>query len=98
MPKKQKITLVIESCLAHPEIENLKAIKLFFLLPNTTSQTQPMDQCVICSLKAIYCKHVVRKIIQCVERNKSVPEVSLLQKMQMLVSAQDAVTTKAVVK
>ena len=56
-----------------------------------------MDQGVIRSLKAIYRKHVARKIIQCVERNKSLPKISLLQGMQMLVSAWDAVTTKTVV-
>ena len=93
----RKIALVIDNCPAHPDIENLKAINLFFLPPNTTSQTQPMDQGVIRSLKAIYRKHVVHKIIQCVERNKSLPKISLLQGMQMLVSAWDAVTTKTVV-
>ena len=93
----RKIALVIDNCPSHPDIANLKAIKLFFLPPNTTSQTQLMDQGVIRSLKAIYRKHVVRKIIQCVDRNKSLPKISLLQGMQMLVSAWDAVTTKTVV-
>ena len=93
----RKIALIIDNCPAHPEIENLKAIKLFFLPPNTTSLTQPMDQGVIRSLKAIYRKNVVRKIIQCVEGNKSLPKISLIQGMQMLVSAWDSVTTKTVV-
>ena len=93
----RKIALIIDNCPAHPEIENLKAIKLFFLLPNTTSLTQPMDQGVIRSLKAIYRKNIVRKIIQCVEGNKSLPKISLIQGMQMLVSAWDSVTTKTVV-
>ena len=35
----QKVALVIDSWLAHPQIENLKSIKLFFLPPNTTPQT-----------------------------------------------------------
>ena len=34
-----KVALMIDNCPAHPQIENLKSIKLFFLPPNTTSQT-----------------------------------------------------------
>ena len=47
----RNVTLMIVNCPAHPHIENLKAIKLFVLPPNTTSITQPMDQGVIRSLK-----------------------------------------------
>ena len=42
--QNQKIALIIDNCTAHPEIEVLKAIDLFFLPPNTTSVLQPMDQ------------------------------------------------------
>ena len=70
--------------------DNLKAIKLCSLPPNTTSKTQPMDQGVIRSLKAKYCKNVVQKIIQSVKKKKILPNISLLQGMQMLVSASDA--------
>ena len=60
----KSIALVIDNCPAHPHIENLRSIKLFFLPPNTTSATQPMDQGVIRSLKAKYRKNMVRKIIR----------------------------------
>ena len=46
------VAFVIDNCPAHPHIDNLKAIKLYFLPPNTTSKTQPMDQGVVSSLKA----------------------------------------------
>ena len=36
----RNVALVIDNCPAHPHIENLKAIKLFFLPPNTTSISQ----------------------------------------------------------
>ena len=39
----RKIVLIIENCPAHPNFDNLKAIQLVFLPPNTTSKTQPMD-------------------------------------------------------
>ena len=49
--EERNLTLVIDNCPAHPHIDNLKAIKLYFLPPNITSKTQPMDQGVIRSLK-----------------------------------------------
>ena len=74
----RNVVLVIDNCPAHPHIENLKAIELFFLPPNTTSITQPIDQGVIRSLKAKYCTNVVRKIIISLEKNKTLPKISLL--------------------
>ena len=39
----RKVALVVNNCPAHPQIQNLKLIKLFFLPPNTNSQMLPMD-------------------------------------------------------
>ena len=50
----RKVALVIDNCTTHPNIENIKLIKLYFLPPNTTSCLQPMDQGVIRSLKCKY--------------------------------------------
>ena len=51
----RKVALVIDNLLTtHPNIENIKSIKLCFLPPNTTSCLQPMDQGVIRSLKCKY--------------------------------------------
>ena len=72
-------------------------MKLYFLPPNTTSKTQPMDEGVIGSLKAKYRKNVVRKIIQCVEKKKTLPKISLLQGMQMLFLAWGALSTQTIV-
>ena len=46
----RSVVLVKDYCPAHPHIENLKAT-LFFLPPNTTPITQPMDQGAVRSLK-----------------------------------------------
>ena len=43
----RNVAFVIDNCPAHPHIDNLKAIKLYFLPPNTTSKTQPMDQGIV---------------------------------------------------
>ena len=93
----RNVAFVIDYCPAHLHIDNLKAIKLYFLPPNTTSTTQPIDQDVIHSLKAKYHKNVVQKIIQSVEKKKTLPKISLLQGMQMLVSAWNALSTQTIV-
>lgn len=54
MGEGRKDALIVDNCAAHPHIEGLKAIQLVFLPPNTTSETQPMDQGVNRSLKAHY--------------------------------------------
>ena len=91
--EERNVAFVIDNSPAHPHIDNLKSIKLYFLPPNTTSKTQPMDQGVICPLKAKYCKNV----IQSVEKKKTLPKISLLQAMQMLVSVLDALSTQTIV-
>ena len=87
---------MIDNCPVRPQIENLKSMKLFFLPPNTTSQTQPRDQGIICSMRSQYHKNVERKVILSVKKKESSPWISLLLGMQMLVAAWDAVTTKSV--
>ena len=82
----RKVALVIGNCPVHPQIENLKSIKLFFLSLNTTSQTQPMDQGVTRLLKLYYRKNVVRKMIRIVEKKNTLSKISFLLGMQMLCS------------
>ena len=83
--ENRKIALIIDSCTAHPQIGGLKAIYIFFLLPNTTSALQPMDQGVIRSLKARYRTKVAQKMIKAIDGNKSLPNISVLDAMKMLV-------------
>ena len=90
--ESQKVALIVDNCTAHPEIGGLKAIDLFFLPPNTTSILQPMDQGVIRSLKARYRTKVVKKMIEAIDSNKPLPDISLLDAMKMLVLAWNEVT------
>ena len=48
---KRKIILLVDNCPAHPNIGELKNIRLEFLPANTTSLIQPMEQSVIKNLK-----------------------------------------------
>uniref|UniRef100_H3AV61 HTH CENPB-type domain-containing protein n=1 Tax=Latimeria chalumnae TaxID=7897 RepID=H3AV61_LATCH len=52
--QKRKVVLIVDNCHARPCITGLKAIHLQFLLPNTTSHTQPLDSGVIRIFKFHY--------------------------------------------
>ena len=82
--ERRNIVLFVENCLARPTINNLVSIELIFLPPNTTSNLQPMDQGVIRSLKAHYRALSVRKWIDAIEKEKPLPEFSVLDAMPML--------------
>ena len=43
----RKVAMIVDNCPAYPEVSGLKAINFQFLLPNTISYTQPMDQGII---------------------------------------------------
>ena len=78
----RSVALVINNSPAHPHIENLKSIKLFFWPLNTTSTTQPMDQGIITLLRTKRCKNMVQKIIRSLEKNNALPEVSFFQQQR----------------
>ena len=65
----------------------------FTLLPITSAQQQFS---FLAHRKAKYCKNVARKIILSVEKKKTLPKILLLQGMQMLVSAWDALSTQMI--
>ena len=88
----RKVALIIDSCPAHPVIENLSHIKLVFLQPNTTSVSQPMDQDVIRCVKAHYSKRLVKLILRSLNSNNPLAKVSLLTDLQMLASAWNEVS------
>ena len=60
---KREIAMVVDNCPAHPKIDDLKAIELIFLPPNTTSILQPCDQGIIKAFKKIYRKLMVRSYL-----------------------------------
>ena len=83
----RKIALIVDNCPAHPQISNLKAIHLVFLPPNSTSNTQPMDQGVIRATKAYYRQGCVKKFIDAIDNKKPLPNLSILDAMAILTEA-----------
>ena len=92
----RKVALIIDNCPAHPNVDNLKAIELVFLLPNTTSKTQPMDQRVIRAFKAFYCTNVERRQIKYIDDGRTTPKIKVLEAMPMLVRSWDAVSANTI--
>jgi len=84
--------MVLDNCSAHPHVTGLKAIKLFFLPPNTTSVTQPMDQGIINSFKVHY-KHllITRGVHPAVEKKEKL-SWTILDAMQASRDAWNKVT------
>ena len=89
----RQIALIIDNCPVHPRIDNLQAVELTFLPPNTTSKTQPMDQGVIRSLKALYRAKVAKRYI---DAKKGIPSINILNAMSLLVDAWDPVTAATI--
>ena len=91
------IALLVDNCPAHPSIDNRISTELIFIPPNTTSKLQPMNQGIIRSLKAHYKTMSIKKLIEAIEKKKSLPEFSILDTVQMIDLAWGKITTKTVV-
>ena len=89
--QKRKITVIIDNSLAHPDVPALDWVELIFLLPNTTSITQPMNQGIIRSLKAKYRSLTVKKQIDALEKGNQLPKFSILSAMSMLTKALNSI-------
>ena len=92
----RKVALIIDNCPAHPVIENLKSITLYFLPPNTTSALQPMDQGVIWSLKSKYRTHIIQKVLAAIDQGKQLPVISILEAMKVLALSWSEVSKEAI--
>ena len=80
----RQVALIIDNCPAHCNVDNLKAIELVFLSPNTTSKTQPMDQGTIRALNAFYSTNVVRYQIKYIDAGRTTRQINILEAMRML--------------
>jgi len=62
--RKRKVLLFVDSCAAHPPVENLTFVNIQFLPPNTTSELQQMDQGIIQNLKTKYRQRLIQHILE----------------------------------
>jgi hypothetical protein len=66
--RKRKILLLVDDCPAYPVLEKLDNIKLVFLPGRTKSILRPLDQGVTGSLRCQYCKLILSRMIECIEK------------------------------
>ena len=96
LKQKRKIVLLVDNCTAHPNLENLKSIKLVFLPPNATSVLQPLDQGVIRSLKSHYRKQLLMRILESYEKHNEGVDISLLEAVILLEKSWRQVTSATI--
>ena len=70
--------------------------RTILLSPNFTSVTQPMDQGIICVLKAKYRLLVVRTLISVLERKARLPSISILSAITLLPKMWNAIPNKII--
>ncbi|XP_064479059.1 tigger transposable element-derived protein 4-like [Ornithodoros turicata] len=69
--KGRKIVIALDNASSHTQLENWTSVELAFLPPNTTAIVQPLDQGVIRSVKQIYRKNIMRRILLEMENDKT---------------------------
>ena len=93
--QKRKIAMLMDNCSSHPKVEGLKAIKVYYLPPNTTSATQPMDQGIIKNLKVHYRRQLVNKLTHSIEA-KTECVITVLDALHYLRQAWDKVSAETI--
>ena len=96
MREDRKVAFILDRCQHAQKIEGLKAVELIFLPSHTTSKNPPVDKGVIRSIKAIYHTKVIQRIIREVDAGKGIPNVLMLDAMQLLQSAWSEITETTV--
>ena len=86
----RKIAMILDNFSVHPNL-TLSHVKIFFLPPNTTSMTQPMDAGIIKNLKCHYRRFLIRKRLLAVDSETGF-KLDLLQALDWLKMSWDNVT------
>ena len=86
----RKIAMILDIFSGHPNL-TLSHVKHFFLPPNTTSMTQPMDAGIIKNLKHHYRRFLIRKRLLAGDFEKEF-KLDLLQALDWLKMSWDNVT------
>ncbi|XP_053649240.2 uncharacterized protein [Cherax quadricarinatus] len=92
----RNIVILVNACPAHPNIDNLRCVRLIFLPKETTSQLQPVEQGIIQNLKTIYRRFVLERLIEHSEKGQDY-EVTVLEAMEFLEEAWKQVKTELIV-
>lgn len=95
--QNRKVALILDRCPAHPRnINNLTNVELYFLPPNTTSITQPLDAGIINSMKCLYRRNLVKLLLVSYE-NKIEFKLTLLDALYILKQAWNEVSHQTII-
>lgn len=97
--QKRNILLFLDNASSHPNLK-LSNVQLVFLPPNTTSETQPLDQGIINAIKVHYRKRVLKRLICKMESATNVSDlvkgITFLDAIFWLKDSIDSLTNKVV--
>jgi len=83
---KGHIVMLCDNCAAHSDGVRLTKVKLVFMLPNTTSLIQPMDQGIIANFKRHYRSLFLRQLMTAIDpdNESSMRALELSKKLTLL--------------
>lgn len=68
--EKRRVVLILDNCSAHNVEPQLSSVSLKFLPANTTAKSQPLDQGVIATVKALYKKRMCERVVLKLQREE----------------------------
>ena len=89
------IALVIDNASSHGKETQWSNVTIYFLPPNTTSRTQPMDAGIIRNFKCNYRRYTTRKFINQIEADQK-PSVDLAECVRFVSRAWNDVTANTI--
>ncbi|KAH8028533.1 hypothetical protein HPB51_017659 [Rhipicephalus microplus] len=81
--KYEGVDTVCNNASAHVALDNLTAVKLAFLPPNTPAIAQPLGQGIIRAVKKLYKKNLLREFLLAIECGKLFP-IDLIDAIHLL--------------
>jgi len=85
LKKGKKVCLLLDNCSVHKiEDSALKCIELAYLLPNTTSSVQPLDQGIIKLFKHHYRRRMLQKIVLTIDSNEDITATEVARSLSVL--------------
>ncbi|MPC31054.1 Tigger transposable element-derived protein 4 [Portunus trituberculatus] len=77
------IAIILEDCPAHSDPKGLSNVQLFFLPTDTTSRLQPLEHGVIHTLKSLYRRTMLERMVGTLEAGRRY-EITLREAMEVL--------------
>lgn len=91
------VSIILENCPAHSSSEDLSNVDLVFLPADTSSRLQPVERGVIHTLKSLYRRSLLERLVDALEAGRSY-EITLHEAMELLQRAWKKVKMESIVE